>query len=72
MSDIDLTEIVEATARGAYEAAPGDGPAWDDLPAIYRHEVQEIALDFVKHAAPLIEAAVCAQVAQQIEAEVEP
>lgn len=68
MSNLDLTEAVEAAARGSYTDAPGDGPAWDDLPPMYRHQVAEIALSFVAHAAPLIEAQVREKVAAAIEA----
>lgn len=71
MSDLDLTEAVEAAARGSYEAAPGEGPAWESLPAIYRHEVRDIALGFVTHAAPLIEAQVRAQIVADIESDMD-
>ena len=66
---VDLSAAIEAASRGSYEAAPGEGPEWDLLPDQYRHDVREIAFDFVTHAAPLIEAAVRAQVAAEIEAE---
>lgn len=67
MTDIDLTSVVEAAARGAYEDAPGEGPAWDDLPQVYRHQVRETVLPFVTHAAPLIARQVREQVAREIQ-----
>ncbi len=68
MSDLDLTEAVEAAASGAYADAPGAGPEWDDLPSTYRREVRELVLGFLNHATPVIEAQVRARIAAQIEA----
>lgn len=69
MSNIDLTEAVEAAARGfCGDLVPA--VTIDDLSAIQRHAVREQALSYVTHALPCIERQVREQVAREIEAEI--
>lgn len=66
-TDIDLTEAVEAAARGyCDDLVPA--VTIDDLSAIQRHVIREQALSYVTHAAPHIERQVREQVAREIEA----
>lgn len=66
MSNIDLTEAVEAAARGWFEDAPF-APPWDVLADGVKHRAHETMLPGVAAAAPVVEAAVRAQIASEIE-----
>ena len=69
MSDIDLTEAIEAAAQ-AHLAATAVGTAgvgWADLNPWQQHSIREYVLPMVSAAAPLIEAQVREQVAREIE-----
>lgn len=69
MSDIDLTEAVEAAARYQFGIDYGHlDRAWIDAHPIVRHKYLEAVLPMVTAAAPLIERAVREQVARDIEA----
>lgn len=64
---IDLTPIVEASARAAWETdAPG--VSWDDAEPLHKHVFRERALMFVTPAALLIEQALRESIAEDIEA----
>ena len=66
MSDIDLTEAVEAAAEG-FCADLVPPVTLDNLSAIQRHVVREQALSYVTHALPHIERQVREQVAQRLQ-----
>lgn len=70
MSDLDLTEAVEAAARAWYEAKAAHFGlrAWEDLDPLAQHAWREDAITAATAAAPLIEAQVRARVAAEIEA----
>lgn len=70
MSDLDLTEALDAAARAQYERQyPNTALPWDVMPAMNRHVAREMFLPPIAAAAPIIEAQVREQVAQAIEAE---
>lgn len=66
MSDIDLTQAVEAAARRF--AVDVTRPAWDDLPATARMNMQKAMDPLITAALPHIERQVREQVAREIEA----
>ena len=62
---VDLTEAIDAAMRGfCADLVPPITP--DGLSGIQRHVIHEQALSFVTAAAPLIEAAIRAQVAAEV------
>jgi len=72
---LDLTEAVEAAARASYEdwrespnAQGSWRPVWEEAPTMLRVNITEALLPTVTAVAPLIEAQVREQVAQEIEA----
>jgi hypothetical protein len=64
MSDIDLTEAIEAAARGWFESAPF-APPWDGMGPMVKHRAMETMLPGITAAAPLIEAQVREQIAEE-------
>lgn len=69
MSDIDLTEAVDAAARVAWrEDGEKSHGQWEAQTRMTRHVMREFITPVVAAAAPLIEAAVREQVAREIEA----
>lgn len=67
MSDIDLTEAMEAAARRF--AVDVTRPAWDDLTATARINMQKAMEPLIAAALPHIERQVRERVAQEIEAD---
>lgn len=68
MSGIDLSAAVEAAARWNYERHYSGGFAWSDLDDRWIESARAIVAPIVTTAAPLIESAVRAQIAAEIEA----
>ncbi|MDM8086320.1 hypothetical protein QUV83_16215 [Cellulomonas cellasea] len=66
MSAIDLTEAVEAAARANYERHYRGGLSWENLTNEQRASNRATVHPVVTAAAPLIEAAVWAEVAADI------
>ena len=80
MSELDLTEAVEAAARALYEATraeiladnptiPSGGVPWEQAPHLVQHEWREGMLPVVAAAAPVIEAAVWNAAADFVDAQ---
>ena len=74
MSDIDLTEAVEAGAQSIWDGyrstwASGAATPWDKMPATYQVHWREQALPIVTAAAPVIEAAVWNAAADFVDAQ---
>ena len=66
MTDLDLTEAVEAAAKTAYERG---GSRWDEQGGSIKHAWREAHLDVVAAVAPIIAAQAVANYRQHHESE---